>query len=517
MQVKNNLIKIKIAISDQAYQTKAEAKKATGAITKNCSIHDLDINQFSKLIRGGHAWTSVCSNNGTFHRSREHFLQADIFALDIDNEGSEQLTLKDALNDTFLKETAWLIYTSYRHTQELNKFRIVFLLPETLADVQEYETIKTAFINKYGDDPSCKDAARLYYGTHPEAEIYPLNNRLTWDTIEAVISATSELSTEGKKSSTVVIPGIITPSKSRRLIATSLRNIAHAPNGQKYTTVRNEARRLGGYIPNGDLDEQDIIDALTNEISNRDIDNLEIAKKGIADGIAHGKSSPLEYVNPYSIFPCCLLAYKAGYDTIKAIHDYCRGANDQETNLYIETFEAIHGADALISVPTKIIDMALHHKLGDKSYNTFKVYAGVALFFNKEYTSKHGRIRRLCHDMIRVSSAGYKSPSIVPVGTKLLSNYIIREALEVLHHRKLLYSAVAKKKFKYFGRAEYFENYEGFENAIKNAWIYKLQKKLEYARKNQKLDEAIQLEEELFKLEKTPRGKIFQFNKSANF
>ena len=76
-----------------------------------------------------------------------------------------QLTLNEAIAHPFIRQYCALIYTTASHRPHWHKFRLVFLLPEFIADVDTYEAMVRLLMEQLPHDPSCKDASRVFYGS----------------------------------------------------------------------------------------------------------------------------------------------------------------------------------------------------------------------------------------------------------------------------------------------------------------------------------------------------------------
>lgn len=74
------------------------------------------------------------------------------------------------------------------------------------------------------------------------------------------------------------------------------RMIAKAPDGEKHNVLIKAATLMGGYIAGGVVEEDVAMWVLEREISKKDIDSLEAAKKTILDGIDKGKTMPIAEV-----------------------------------------------------------------------------------------------------------------------------------------------------------------------------------------------------------------------------
>ena len=120
-------------------------------------------------ISAGHYKTT----NGKFIKNKDNFKCSELVILDID---------KDYTLDYFLENkpvNLIAIYTSFNHSQELHKFRLIFELDFVVKDGAMYEYILKDYIKKYGSDSACGDCSRGYYG-NTNAIIY---NLITGETI----------------------------------------------------------------------------------------------------------------------------------------------------------------------------------------------------------------------------------------------------------------------------------------------------------------------------------------------
>ena len=71
------------------------------------------------------------------------------------------------------------------------------------------------------------------------------------------------------------------------------RMIRQAEDGEKHAALRNAARLLGGFVSAGRIEEEEAARILFREISKRDIDSEDHAKKTIREGLERGKQDPL--------------------------------------------------------------------------------------------------------------------------------------------------------------------------------------------------------------------------------
>ena len=103
----------------------------------------------------------------------------------------------------------------------------------------------------------------------------------------------SLLSEKGLEQPEVVNKEVRTDYRKLNVAAEMIRK---APDGKKHETLVKAARLCGGFIANGRMEESEVYRVLQQEISYRDVDDLELAKKTITDAIENGKLSPIQDV-----------------------------------------------------------------------------------------------------------------------------------------------------------------------------------------------------------------------------
>ncbi len=79
-----------------------------------------------------------------------------------------------------------LIYNSFSHTADYNKFRLVIVLDTLIEDALTYKNIVSALIKVGGSDEACKDVSRMYYaGTNPEVLTENINQ---WSEVKGALT-----------------------------------------------------------------------------------------------------------------------------------------------------------------------------------------------------------------------------------------------------------------------------------------------------------------------------------------
>jgi P4 family phage/plasmid primase-like protien len=165
------------------------------------------VDDFIKHIEGGFAWgVGVLNDPNQRKRPKKVDIEKSIlFAIDIDNEEKERqadgilikrkrtdeegyYTYNEALNDPFVKDNALLIYKSPSYKDEYNKFRIVFLLPDYIHSIEEYEKITNSFISYFKSDTSGTGWERLWYSNNNDPDIHIFGNEIKQDVINDIVS-----------------------------------------------------------------------------------------------------------------------------------------------------------------------------------------------------------------------------------------------------------------------------------------------------------------------------------------
>ena len=94
-------------------------------------------------------------------RNERNFTGTNLLAVDLD-QGWRQ---EDVLADAYVKENASIVYQTPSHTEEQHRLRIVFQLPRLIVDWREMRAAYNGVITKFGGDPACRDACRLFFGS----------------------------------------------------------------------------------------------------------------------------------------------------------------------------------------------------------------------------------------------------------------------------------------------------------------------------------------------------------------
>lgn len=125
---------------------------ASGWLQRDGTLEDLR----AHVTAGGAFIAAAMSSE---HRSSSAFKYADLAVVDVDNG----LDL-DAFRAHPLAANACFVYTTYSHTPEKPRYRVLFRLPARLNDPDVYKALVTLLTSALGGDKSCTDPCRLFYG-----------------------------------------------------------------------------------------------------------------------------------------------------------------------------------------------------------------------------------------------------------------------------------------------------------------------------------------------------------------
>ena len=128
----------------------------------NCEV-SLTINQLAQeLVRGKTFVPATFKRiNNVVKRSKKHWKSQEIIALDFD----EGMTLEQAQEDSFFKNNAAFLYTTFSHCEQYHKFRVVFVLNKNITNYYEFEKVIEKLLKLYPNaDKACKDGSRLFFG-----------------------------------------------------------------------------------------------------------------------------------------------------------------------------------------------------------------------------------------------------------------------------------------------------------------------------------------------------------------
>ena len=153
----------------------------------------LSVDQLIGHIRLGHGVSAHFKNA---YRKTANFVCSDFVAADVD----EDLTIHEALAQPFIQEFASFIHTTASHTSENPRFRVMFLLEDTITKSNEWGDCLFGLAIKLNSDRSIKDAARFFFG-NSRAEFHMIGNLLPTREANKLIAVGAE--TRGRYKSNI--------------------------------------------------------------------------------------------------------------------------------------------------------------------------------------------------------------------------------------------------------------------------------------------------------------------------
>lgn len=152
-------MKIKCMLDKTEYKTKPQGVEI-GKITNRLSTSqiDIEINELADLLGKGCTFKPSLLN-GT---KEDDWNMQQLFALDFDENTDIEMELNRCKELNILPCFA---YTSFNHTQEHNKFRLVFCTTEIINDYNIAKQLQLTLMNIFDNcDEKCKNLSRLYFG-----------------------------------------------------------------------------------------------------------------------------------------------------------------------------------------------------------------------------------------------------------------------------------------------------------------------------------------------------------------
>lgn len=118
--------------------------------------------QLAAEINKGAAYCCELSGN----RRAANFVCSDVISVDIDGTR----TITDTLNDPLVQEHLTIFYKTPSHTEQRERFRLIFALPRSIELPNEMVAASRSLTLRLGGDRSATDASRIFFGSrgsHP--------------------------------------------------------------------------------------------------------------------------------------------------------------------------------------------------------------------------------------------------------------------------------------------------------------------------------------------------------------
>jgi len=147
-------------------------------------------------------------------------------------------------------------------------------------NISQHEDMYVAFIERYPElDTTSKNISRLCFESY-DSDLYYNQDSKVWTRTKTEAEVAKERSERKDR-------------RNVQLLGKAIAMVRSSVDGEKHDQLLKAARLLGGYVAAGRIDEKDAIATLEGEIKQKDVKNLNQARKTIVDGIEYGKRAPL--------------------------------------------------------------------------------------------------------------------------------------------------------------------------------------------------------------------------------
>lgn len=138
-------------------QIKDKPQQWQSSYGDNWQTQEGTLKELQDHVNNGGAFIGAVMSN--HHRNSEAFVSSDLAVVDVDHG----MSIEEFLKHPMAEHAAW-VYTTCSHTDEANRYRVIFVLPEVITAGDVYRAVVTALISELGSDKACKDSCRIFYG-----------------------------------------------------------------------------------------------------------------------------------------------------------------------------------------------------------------------------------------------------------------------------------------------------------------------------------------------------------------
>ncbi len=181
-------MKIKVMIDSVSYKskpTKEEIAKIQIRLRQESAIKVLTIEELFHYIGKGYTFVPAITVGGA---KNENWREQQLICIDVDNDTEKVILPEEAIRMFENKNISVLgYYHTFSSTKEKPRYRLLFLLPEPCTEWNKVEFIIKTLIDFINGDQSCKNSARLFYGTDAQKKEVTVVNANATITLDDVI------------------------------------------------------------------------------------------------------------------------------------------------------------------------------------------------------------------------------------------------------------------------------------------------------------------------------------------
>ena len=183
--------KVKLHIDSVGYDSKKSVKEDIEIIKNRVQCKnaiEVTMDDLIQAIKQGKTISPAVMNGP----KQKDFIEQQLFMVDIDNENKNApiLYVQDALN--ICKEynlSVAFYYYSFSHTEEIPKYRLVFVLDRILTNINIQHQVVLNLCSLFEQaDKSCINADRLFFGTNKEVIKCDTLTPLAFENIFSIVS-----------------------------------------------------------------------------------------------------------------------------------------------------------------------------------------------------------------------------------------------------------------------------------------------------------------------------------------
>lgn len=264
--------------------------------------YDIDIKTFKKFIKSGYAFCSALTHP---FRSRQNFGSGQIIGADFDT-GDEKSSFDYLIQNEFIAKYGSFLYTTQSHTEDAPRTRAVFQLSEPIYSANSFEITVNALL-QYMDsnDPVCKDAARIFFGS-VNCEILDIGNILPakWFLHKIVTPYARGLAEKQAQFGQNIVYNGSGTYILRQKMNKILEQISNSYEGERNNNLNKAAFVLGGFVSAGyNLSKEEAASLLIEQAmsSANPLPKDEISRT-VSNGLARGLSNPIFLNDPHADF-----------------------------------------------------------------------------------------------------------------------------------------------------------------------------------------------------------------------